>query len=210
MRSFALRLVGGLGLACVSVLIAQGDASADIRVFAGAGLANLTPKKTGAIVSDKVVSGIDFKGAAQLDVWSPPVIPGISIYAGPDLTVGTLTREYTVGTAVVKETLKTKSAGAEVGVHFGLIPIVTLQAGFNYAFPLGGEWEVDSLVAKKTYTASSGSQTGVNLRALITPFPLIRVGIEYGMGSGKAKFKDFSDELSFNSSAVRALVGVAL
>lgn len=206
MQKSAMRILSGM--ACFYSLGMVATAQADIRVFAAGGLAALTPQKTADNASDKALSGLETKLSGQFDVLSP--IPGVAVYAGPDVTFATLTREYTVASVTAKETLKSNGAGLEAGVHLGLIPIVTLQAGLNYSFPLSGDWEVSAGTLKQTFKASSGSQMGATARALITPFPLTRLGLEYSMGSGTAKYNDVPSELKYDFWAARAVFGLSL
>lgn len=207
MQNVTLRLAC-VGLAGLVSATCMHSANADIRVFAAGGLVSMTPQDSEK-TSDKALTGIEGKVAGHFDILSPA--PGIAVYAGPELRMGTLTREYTANNSLTKETLKSKSAGLEAGVHVGIIPIVTLQAGLNYSFPTGGNVEFESpLVGKASFDASKGSETGVTLRGLITPFPLTRLGLEYSLGSGNVKYSDLSDELKYDFWAARAVFGIAL
>jgi hypothetical protein len=75
---------------------------------------------------------------------------------------------------------------------------------------MGGTAEFESPLSNVSFDASSGSETGVTLRGLITPFPLTRLGLEYSLGSGKLKYSDLADELKYDFWAARAVFGIAL
>ena len=98
----------------------------------------------------------------------------------------------------------------QAGVHFGMIPVVSLQAELNYAAAIGGEVKVEGSGETKTSKTKSGSELGGTLRALITPFPLLRAGVEYNLGSGNTKYENSDDEVKFDYTAIRAVVGIAL
>ena len=206
MQNVTLRLAC-VGLAGLVSATCMHSANADIRVFAAGGLVSMTPQDSQK-TSDKALTGIEGKVAGHFDILSPA--PGIAVYAGPELRMGTLSREYTSSNIATKQTIKSKSAGLEAGVHVGIIPIVTLQAGLNYSFPMGGTAEFESPLSNVSFDASKGSETGVTLRGLITPFPLTRLGLEYSLGSGNVKYSDLSDELKYDFWAARAVFGVAL
>jgi len=206
MQNVTLRLAC-VGLAGLVSATCMNSANADIRVFAAGGLVSMTPQDSEQ-ASNKALTGIEGKVAGHFDILSPA--PGIAVYAGPELRMGTLSREYTSSNIVTKQTIKSKSAGLEAGVHLGIIPIVTLQAGLNYSFPMGGTTEFESPGSKVSFDASSGSETGITLRGLITPFPLTRLGLEYSLGSGKLKYSDLADELKYDFWAARAVFGIAL
>jgi hypothetical protein len=206
MQNVTLRLAC-VGLAGLVSATCANAANADIRVFAAGGLVSMKPQDSEQ-ASDKALTGIEGKVAGHFDILSP--VPGIAVYAGPELRMGTLSREYTSSNIATKQTIKSKSAGLEAGVHVGIIPIVTLQAGLNYSFPMGGTAEFESPLSNVSFDASSGSETGVTLRGLITPFPLTRLGLEYSLGSGKLKYSDLADELKYDFWAARAVFGIAL
>lgn len=206
MQNVTLRL-SYVGLAGLVSATCMNWANADIRVFAAGGLVSMTPQNS-ETSSNKALTGIEGKVAGHFDILSPA--PGIAVYAGPEVRLGTLTREYTTNNSLLKQTLNSKSAGMEAGVHVGIIPIVTLQAGVNYSFPMGGTAEFKSPLSNVSFDASSGSETGVTLRGLITPFPLTRIGLEYSLGSGNLKYSDLADELKYDFWAARAVFGIAL
>lgn len=197
-------VLGGVG---ISSLTLSQTAAADIRAFAAGGLTSQTPE-SGSTASTKSLTGVEGKLAAHFDVFGP--VPGVSLYAGPELHVGTSIREYDDAAAVkAKETIKTNAAGIEAGVHVGLIPVITLQAGLNYGFPMGGSKEVVKVTSTVTGNASKGSETGATVRALITPFPLLRLGAEYSIGSGTITY-DTHGEMKYSFWAARAVLGIAL
>lgn len=198
----------GLSAVGFAQLLSSGSASADlVRVFAAGGLTSQTPD-AGSTLSSKELVGVQGKLAAHFDVFGP--IPGVTIYAGPELHVGTSVREYDSASVKNKEIVKSNNAGLEAGVHVGLIPIVTLQGGLNYVFPMGGSKEVTKgLAAAETGKASKGSEVGATLRALITPFPLTRLGVEYSLGTGAMTYEKHG-EMKYSYSAVRAVFGISL
>jgi hypothetical protein len=197
----------GCGVVAVISVLAASRAHADIRVFAAGGLAQQTPD-AGSTASTKSLTGVSAKLAGHFDVFGP--IPGVSVYAGPEIQMGTSIREYDDATALkAKETVKFNGAGLEAGVHVGLIPIVTLQAGLNYGFPTGGTKEVVKPTSTVTGKATKGSETGVTLRALITPFPLFRLGAEYSVGTG-AITHETHGEMKYSFWAARGVLGIAL
>lgn len=201
MKNFGLAVVG------LFSLCAAQSAMADIRVFAAGGLTNQTPE-SGSTASTKALTGAEGKLAGHIDIFGP--IPGVSIYAGPELHVGTAIREYDDATAVkAKETIKSNALGLEAGVHVGLIPIITVQAGLNYNFPSGGSKEVVKVTGTVTGNASKGSETGATVRALITPFPMTRLGVEYSMGSGSTTYETHG-EMKYSFWAARAVFGIAI
>jgi hypothetical protein len=193
--------------AAVISVFAVAHANADIRIYAAAGLSQQTPE-AGSQPSTKALTGAVTKLAGHLDVFSP--VPGVSIYAGPEIQMGTFIREYDDAAALkAKETVKMNSAGLEAGVHVGLIPIVTLQAGLNYGFPTGGTKEVVKPTGTVSGKATKGSETGLTLRALITPFPLFRLGAEYSVGTGAVTHENHG-ELKYSLWAARGVLGIAL
>lgn len=193
-------------LGALALLLAP-SAKADIRIYAAGGLTNQTPNSD-STASTKALTGLDGKLAAHVDVLSP--VPGVSLYAGPDLRVGSSSREYNDTTTLkVKETVKSNAIGLEAGVHLGLIPIVTLQAGFNYGFPTGGSKDVETLAGTVKGNVNKGSEVGATLRGLITPFPLTRLGVEYSLGSGSTTYETHG-EMKYNYWALRAVFGIAL
>ncbi|MFZ9520207.1 MAG: hypothetical protein ACO3A4_06995 [Silvanigrellaceae bacterium] len=203
------RKMKNLGLTAVGIcsLYSAQSAMADIRVFAAGGLTNQTPE-SGSTASTKALTGAEGKLAGHIDIFGP--IPGVSVYAGPELHVGTSIREYDDATAVkAKETVKSNSMGLEAGVHVGLIPIITVQAGLNYNFPTGGSKEVVKVTGTVTGNASKGSETGATVRALITPFPMTRLGVEYSMGSGSTTYETHG-EMKYSFWAARAVFGIAI
>jgi|GEM_PF-678883 len=206
----ALRLAFAGVASCVS-LLSVGNAFADIRIFAAGGLTNQTPE-SGSTASTKSLTGAEGKLAAHIDVLSP--VPLLSVYVGPELHFGTALREYDVEIVKWKETVKTNSAGLEAGLHVGAIPLVTLQAGVNYGFPTGGSKDIEkpSLTSGTTTEsgkASSGSEMGATVRALITPFPLTRLGVEYSVSSGKVTYETHG-EMKYSYWAARAVFGLAI
>lgn len=196
--------LGILGAAVCSYVT---TAQADLRVFASGGYAKLTSTDSDS-TSDDVLTGLEGKLAGHYDVLSP--IPGLAIYAGPEVRSGSYTNEQTTDGVSVKSTMDKTLAGVEAGVSFGLIPLLTLQAGFNYNIPLSTKVEAKSAFVSVSAKGTSGSETGVTLRGLITPFPLIRLGVEYSMGSGKDKFENVPDEAKYDFWAARGVVGIAL
>jgi hypothetical protein len=205
-KNRAMRKLGLSAVALFSLYSAE-SAMADIRVFAAGGLTNQTPE-SGSTASTKALTGAEGKLAGHLDIFGP--VPGVSIYAGPELHVGTAIREYDDATAIkAKETIKTNALGLEAGVHVGLIPIITVQAGLNYNFPSGGSKEVVKATGTVTGNASKGSETGATVRALITPFPLTRLGVEYSLGSGTTTYETHG-EMKYSFWAARAVFGIAL
>jgi hypothetical protein len=197
--------LGCLGLVGFFAAAAVNSVQADIRVLAGAGLGELSQKDDS---SSKKPSGLDAKLAASFDVLSP--VPGLAIYAGPEFLTGTYTRDTTVVNLPVKETISKTALGLHTGVHFGMIPVVSIQAELNYAAAIGGEVKVEALGNTTTVKTKSGSELGGTLRALITPFPLLRAGVEYNLGSGNTKYENATSEVKFDYTAIRAVVGIAL
>ena len=206
MKSDVLHRIG-LGVAALCSLVSIDSALADIRIYAAGGIGKITPKVE-AGETETVFSGAEGKLAAHFDVFSP--VPGFSLYAGPEFRVGSFTSEETNENVVIKSTLSSTLAGVEAGANFGMIPLVTLQAGYNYSFPMSGSIEVKNPTETVTKKSSSGSESGFTLRGLITPFPLTRLGLEYSLGSGKNKYSEIETELKFDFWAARAVFGVAL
>jgi len=206
-RFCSLLKILGVGAVGITSLLSLNSAQADIRIFAAGGLTNQTPEN-GSTASTKALTGVGAKLAAHFDIFGP--IPGVSVYAGPEILMGTSIREYDDAAALkAKETVKTNAAGLEAGVHVGLIPIVTLQAGLNYGFPTGGSKEIVKPTSTVTGNANKGSETGVTLRALITPFPLTRLGAEYSVGTGTTTYETHG-EVKYSYWAARAVFGIAL
>ncbi|NBX17354.1 MAG: hypothetical protein EBR09_08310 [Proteobacteria bacterium] len=195
------------GAAAVISVCTVSGANADIRLFGAGGLSQHTPE-SGSTASSKALTGVNAKLAGHFDIFGP--VPGISIYAGPEIQTGTSIREYDDAAALkAKETVKFNAAGLEAGVHVGLVPVVTLQAGVNYGFPTGGTKEVVKPTSTVTGKATKGSETGVTLRALITPFPLIRLGAEFSTGTG-AVTHETHGEMKYSFWAARGVLGIAL
>ncbi|MBM3383143.1 MAG: hypothetical protein FJY29_11990 [Betaproteobacteria bacterium] len=197
--------LGLLGLVGVSAGLTLNSAQADIRVYAGVGLGELSKKDD---TDKKKPSGLDAKLAANVDVLSP--VPGLSIYAGPEFLTGTYTRDTTILNSVAKETINKSALGLNAGVHFGMVPLVTFQGELNYATAMGGEVKVEALGKTSTLKTKSGSDLGGTLRALITPFPLLRAGVEYNLGSGNSKYEGNDEEVKYDYSAIRAVIGISL
>lgn len=196
--------LGCLGIVGISAALTLNVAQADIRIYGGIGLGELSKKDD---TNSKKPSGLDVKLAANTDLISP--VPGLSIYAGPEFLMGTYTRDTTLLNIPAKETISKSAIGLHAGVHFGLIPLVTLQAEANYATAVGGEFKLDA-VNSSTFKTKSGSDLGGTLRALITPFPLLRAGVEYNLGSGSAKYEGNDTEVKYDYSAIRAVIGISL
>lgn len=199
----------GLSAAALMVVSFSGQALADIRVFAAGGVTGQTPE-AGSTPSTKTLTGVEGKLAAHIDVFSP--VPGVSVYAGPELRSGTSIREYDDAAVLkVKETVKSSSAGLEAGVHVGLIPVVTLQGGLNYGFPMGGSKEVVKATGTITGKATKGTELGATLRAMITPFPMFRLGAEYGFTVSPASTTyENHGEVKYNAWAGRVVLGISL
>jgi hypothetical protein len=196
-----------LSAAITGSMILSGIASADIRLLGAGGLTQLTPKSD-STPSTKAFTGAEGKLALHFDIFAP--LPGVSLYAGPELRFGTAMREYDDATTVkVKETLKSTTANLEAGVHVGVIPVLSLQGGLTYGFPTGGSKEVQTPLKTVSGNTNKGSELGVTLRALITPFPMTRLGAEYSIGNGNTTYETIG-EMKYSFWAARAVLGIAL
>lgn len=182
------------------------SAQADIRVFGAAGYATTTAEDSTA--ENKELTGYDVNLNAQFDVFSIGIA---AIYAGPSFKMSALSKEYTANGANVTQALAASHAGVEAGVNIGAIPLLTVQAGLNYnvALDAKGTREITG-DGKVELEGESGSEMGVTLRALITPFPLLRAGLEVGVGTGSAQYKGKTSEDKYSYSSIRAVVGISL
>lgn len=206
MKSAALSRLS-LGVVSALSVVSIDAAQADLRLFVAGGLNTLTPEADAGETAPKY-SGGEGKVAGHFDVFSP--VPGLSLYAGPEFRLVALTSEETNQGVVSKLNLDSNFGGLEAGVNFGMIPMVTLQAGYNYSSLLSGEVKAQSPLTSVSVKASSGSESGITLRGLITPFPLTRLGVEYSLGNGSAKYDGDETASKYSFWAARAVVGIAL
>ncbi len=192
---------------CVALSIAAVEsAQAGIRVFGAAGYATTTNDDSTA--PNKEMTGYDVNLTGQFDVLSLGVA---SLYAGPSVKVSALSKDYTVGGVELTQALAATHGGVEAGVHVGVIPLLTLQAGLNYNIGLNAKGTVEGTgFPTAEVEGESGSEMGVTVRALFTPFPLLRAGVEVGVGSGSAQFKGESTKEKYTYSSYRAVVGLSL
>lgn len=200
--------VRAIGLCLASALsIAAGEkAHAGIRAFGSAGYASVTNEEGSS--ESKEVTGYDLNLTGQFDVFS---LPAISIYAGPSFKSANTSSEYSMGGIAVTQELTQTHAGVEAGVNFGLIPLITLQGGLNYNVGLSGKLSLKRIGSTTAdFDAESGSEMGATVRALLTPFPLLRAGAELGVGSGKVQFGDEAPETKYSYWSARAVVGLSL
>jgi hypothetical protein len=212
-------------VALASVLVSQ-QGQASIRVFGSAGLSQVTPTDGDwKLFSEDSFNGYDVRLLGQIDVLSP--IPLLSIFAGPNVQFGQAVRESKKKVSVtvngqatgeqettVKETLDSKSAGVELGAQFSLVGIAQLQAAAHYNLDLSNGYKfeapVSSVTANKELTLASGNALGFTVHGLLTPFPFLRAGVEYGVESGSRKYKDETSEFKFDNWSVRGMIGVSL
>jgi len=182
------------------------SAQAGIRVFGAAGYATTTDEDSTA--ENKELTGYDVNLSGQFDVFSIGIA---SIYAGPSVKISALSKEYTANGANVTQALASTHAGVEAGVNIGAIPLLTVQAGLNYNVGLDSKGTAEITGGGKVEVeGESGSEMGVTLRALITPFPLLRAGLEVGVGTGSAQYKGETSEDKYSYSSIRAVVGISL
>jgi len=182
------------------------SAQAGIRVFGAAGYATTTDEDSAA--ENKELTGYDVNLSGQFDVFSIGIA---SIYAGPSFKMSALSKEYTANGANVTQALAASHAGVEAGVNIGAILPLTVQAGFNYNVALDAKGTAEITGGDKVEVeGESGSEMGVTLRALITPFPLLRAGLEVGVGTGSAQYKGETSEDKYSYSSIRAVVGISL
>lgn len=213
------------GLVALGSLFVAQQGVAGIRAIAGAGLSQVTPTDGDwKLPSEDSLTGYDVRLVGQIDVLSP--IPLLSIFAGPSVQLGKAVREYKKSVAItvngeakgeqettLTETLDSKSAGVEVGAQFSVVGLLRLQAAGHYNLDLSNTYKIEapvsSITANKEFTLSSGSEMGFTIRGLMTPFPFLMAGIEYGVTSGSRKYKDETSDFKFDSWSARALVGVS-
>ena len=205
MSNFNCRVLGAVS--CVALGFAAVDnANADIRVFGAAGYATTTNEDSS--VENKEMTGYDVNLTGQLDVFSVGIA---SIYAGPSFKVSALSKDYTSNGVEITQALAATHGGIEAGVHVGAIIPLSVQAGLNYNIGLSAKGTVEGTgIPAAEVEGESGSEMGVTVRAMFTPFPLLRAGVEVSAGSGSAQFKGESSKEKYTYSSYRAVVGIAL